>query len=698
MMSKIQESHTSKIAHVYLRQSTMGQVRHNQESTERQYALKNKAENLGWPPHLIKVLDGDLGLSGAQMSNREDFKTIVADVSMGKVGAVFALEASRLSRSCTDWHRLLELCALTGTLIIDEDGCYNPADFNDQLLLGLKGTMSAAELHFIRARLQGGKLNKAKKGKLRRPLPVGLCFDDDSNIVIDPDIEVQGAIKMLFAAFKEAGTAYGVVQHFAKLNQSFPKRAYGGIWKGRLLWGRLTHSRVANVLKNPAYAGSYVHGRYKYAKRLFTDGKIQYRAEKIPMASWQVHLQDHHEKYIAWDEFLHNGQRLQQNRTNAPGTVLSSPAREGLALLQGLLVCGVCGRGVYTRYTGNGGIYPTYQCNWRKREGLSSNYCLAVRCDLMDKAVADRMLEIIQPAQLELAIKAFDELEQRQQANEKQWRMKIERSSYETQLAQRRYEEVDPANRLVAGTLEKRWNDALSSLEQLKDEYARYQEAETLKATAHQRSEIMALAKDLPRLWRSPTTQPKDKKRILRLLIKDVTIERKMEIKEAILHVRWQGGACEDIVIKLPPNAADRVRYPMAMVEKVRTLAATQPDVEIAATLTSEGLQSATGKMFTVDMIEWIRFKHGIPRAQLKRPEELTVAEVASRLGVSGMTVYDWVERGFFTTRRQSVGARLWITLKPDEEAILAKKISCMKSGSTRPYLKTETLFAKGAV
>ena len=225
MISKIQEAHTSKIAHVYLRQSTMGQVRHNRESTERQYALKNKAEQFGWPPHLIKVLDGDLGQSGAQMANREDFKTIVADVSMGKVGAVFAIEASRLSRSCTDWHRLLELCALTGTLIIDEDGCYNPADFNDQLLLGLKGTMSAAELHFIRARLQGGKLNKAKKGKLRQPLPVGLCFDDENNIVLDPNAEVQGAIRLLFAAFKETGTAYAVVQKFAKDNISFPKRS-----------------------------------------------------------------------------------------------------------------------------------------------------------------------------------------------------------------------------------------------------------------------------------------------------------------------------------------------------------------------------------------------------------------------------------------------------------------------------------------
>jgi DNA invertase Pin-like site-specific DNA recombinase len=698
MMSKIQETHTSKIAHVYLRQSTMGQVRHNQESTERQYALKNKAELLGWPPHLIKVLDGDLGLSGSQMSNREDFKTIVTDVSMGKVGAVFAIEASRLSRSCTDWHRLLELCALSGTLIIDEDGCYNPAEFNDQLLLGLKGTMSAAELHFIRARLQGGKLNKARKGKLRQPLPVGLCFDEENNIVLDPDIEVQGAIKQVFAAFKETGTAYGVVLKFAKENTRFPKRSYGGIWKGRLIWGRLTHSRACGVLKNPAYAGSYVHGRYKYTKRLSPEGKIQCKIVKLPMESWQVHLQNHHDKYISWEEFLHNQVALEQNRTNASATMLNSPAREGLALLQGLLICGICGRGIYTRYTGNGGVYPTYQCNWRKREGLSSNYCLAVRCDIMDKAVAGRMLEVIQPEQIQLAIKTFEELEQRQKSNENQWRMKIERLSYEMQLAQRRYEEVDPSNRLVAGTLEKRWNDALVLLEQAKEEYGEYQKNETLKATAHQRSEIMALAKDLPRLWRSPTTQAKDRKRILRLLIKDITVERNMARKQATLHIRWQGGACEDIVVALPLSMPDRVRYPTPIVDRVRNLALTKTDVEIVATLNQEGLKSATGKPFTVDMIEWIRFKHHIPRPQLKHPEELTVAETASRLNVGPLVIYEWISRGFLRARRLNNGSPLWITMSAEEQSELARKIAKMKPESPRQYLRSKTLFAAGAV
>src|SRR6202008_582873 len=274
MNPKISEQQKSKPAYIYVRQSTLAQVRHHQESTERQYALRQKATELGWSEPSIRTLDRDLGISGAHTTGRTDFKTLVADVSMGKVGAVFALEASRLSRSNTDWHRLLELCALTGTLIIDEDGCYNPADFNDQLLLGLKGTMSQAELHFLRARLQGGKLNKAKKGEVRSPLPVGYIYDDLGRPVIDPDAEVHGALTMLFQAFHDTGSAYGVMDHFRRHGLLFPKRSYGGVWNGKLLWGRLSHSRVLGVLKNPAYAGVYVYvyGRYTYRKHLAADG------------------------------------------------------------------------------------------------------------------------------------------------------------------------------------------------------------------------------------------------------------------------------------------------------------------------------------------------------------------------------------------------------------------------------------------
>jgi len=570
MSGKIQNEHLGKPAYIYLRQSTMGQVRHHPESTERQYALGQKARDLGWSESRIRILDRDLGVSGAQMTGREDFQALVADVSMGKVGAVFALEASRLARSCTDWHRLLELCAFTGTLLIDEDGCYNPADFNDQLLLGLKGTMSQVELHLIRARLQGGKLNKAKKGELRHPLPVGFVYDDQGQIVLDPDGEVRGVVQALFAAFRETGSSYGVVHKFAGAGLKFPKRAYGGAWDGQLIWGRLTDSRVLAVLKNPTYAGAYVFGRYRSTKAIGPDGAIRSKTAAVSMASWLVQIRDHHEPYITWDDFLHHQTMLERNRTNSEEMLLGGPAREGLALLQGLLICGSCGRRLTVRYQGNGGIYPIYECNWHRREGYLTRSCMHVRCDLIDEPIGRRILEVIQPQQIEIAIKALEEVEEREQSMDRQWRMRIERADYEAGLAQRRYEEVDPANRLVAAALEKRWEEALIKVEVLRKEFDDHQRREHLSATEEQKAKLRALAADLPRLWKARSTQAKDRKRILRLLIKDITVEKLSQPTHYTLHVRWQGGACEDIAIQTPPAMADRVRFPAAIVEKVR--------------------------------------------------------------------------------------------------------------------------------
>ncbi len=321
------------------------------------------ALELGWSESAIRTLDRDLGMTGTEMTRREDFKTLVADVSMGQVGAVFALEVSRLARSNLDWHRLLELCALTATLVIDEDGCYDPSDFNDGLLLGLKGTMAQAELHFWHARLQGGKLNKAKKGELRFPLPVGYCYDEQGRIVPDADAEVRGAVEMVFRLFRETGSAYAVVHRFTERGLRFPKRAYGGAWDGKIIWGRLSHSRVLGVLKNPSYAGTYVFGRYQYRREIHLDGEVRKRMQAVAMPDWRVSLQQHHEGYITVEEFMKNRERLQKNRTNGEETVLSGPAREGLALLQGLLLCGHCGHALTVRYRSNGGICPTYQCD-----------------------------------------------------------------------------------------------------------------------------------------------------------------------------------------------------------------------------------------------------------------------------------------------------------------------------------------------
>jgi len=668
MNPKISEQQQSKPAYIYVRQSTLAQVRHHQESTERQYALRKKALELGWSETSIRILDRDLGVSGAHTTGRADFKTLVADVSMGQVGAVFALEASRLARSNVDWHRLLELCALTRTLVIDEDGSYDPADFNDGLLLGLKGTMAQAELHFLRARLLGGKLNKAKKGELRFPLPVGLCHDENGHIVLDPDEEVRGAVSLVFRLFRETGSAFAVVQNFAKRALRFPKRAYGGAWNGKLVWGRLTHTRVLCMLKNPSYAGVYVFGRYQYHQQISTTGEIQKKMRAVPLPDWRVQLRQHHDGYISWDEFLENGKRLEKNRTNGEATMLSGPAREGLALLQGLLLCGNCGHAITVRYTGNGGIYPTYLCNRQRREGLATKDCMSFRCDLLDAAVSEEVLKALQPTELQLALGALRELEVRDQAILRQWQMRLERAEYEVALAERRYQEVDPSNRLVANTLERRWNETLLHLQDLKKQAAEFQRKEARVFTPEQKAKVLALARDFPRLWHAPSTQAKDRKRMLRLLIKDITVNKLVEQRQLSVHILWQGGACTDLFVQIPPSAAGRHRYRSPIVDRIRDLACSLLDAQIADQLNREGCTSAKGKSYTAKMIRWIRWRYQIPLARLKKSEELTVQQVAKQFGVSDGVVYYWIEHNVIQARRLNPGMPCWITLAAADE------------------------------
>jgi DNA invertase Pin-like site-specific DNA recombinase len=688
---KIQPLHTSKQAYIYLRQSTMGQVRFNQESTQRQYALQDKAQQMGWPQIAIRVLDGDLGLSGSQSSNREDFKILVADVSMGKVGAVFALEASRLSRSCTDWHRLLELCAMTSTLIIDEDGCYNPSDFNDQLLLGLKGSMSFAELHFIRARLHGGKINKAKKGELRFPLPIGFCYDEKGHTRLDPDEQVRNTLQLFFNVFKEKGSGYGVVHHFAQHHIQFPKRAYGGVWKGKLIWGRLTEGRTRAILNNPSYAGVYVYGRHTYQKKLSETGQLQSSSVVLPQDAWPVMIKEHHEGYISWDDYLNNQMILKQNRTNEESNMLPQAAREGLALLQGLVICGVCGHRLTIRYKGSAGIYPQYECNYKRNEGMAQKSCFSVNATLLDQAISQKILTQIKPAQIEIAIKAFEELEQRNQSLEKQWLMKIERAQYETQLAQRRYEEVDPSNRLVAATLEKDWNDALTSLQEIRSQYSDYQKKNMVIVTREQKENLLSLAKDFANLWNAPSTCAKDRKRILRLLIKDIMVEKFKAERKVILHIRWQGGALEDLEIPIPPPAYAVWRHSDEIINRVRNLALTLTDRQIVEKLNSEGIKTNKGNAFTLNSIDWIRFKHKIPPCPPKQGE-FSIQQVAEKFNVSHYVVRYWIEQNMISARRMR--QKLWISLDSEKEAELkgmvenSAKIAIVRSKSPNKIVR----------
>jgi hypothetical protein len=528
--------------------------------------------------------------------------------------------------------------------------------------------MAQAELHFLHARLQGGKLNKAKKGELRFPLPVGYCYDEQDRIVPDADAEVRGAVELVFRLFRETGSAYAVVHRFSERGLRFPKRAYGGAWDGKIIWGRLSHSRVLGLLKNPSYAGSYVFGRYQYRREINLDGEVRKRLQAVETSAWRVSLKQHHEGYITPEEFAKNREQLQKNRTNGEETLLSGAAREGLALLQGLLVCGTCGHALTVRYRGNGGICPTYQCNLLRREGMSTKSCMVFRCDLVDGVVAQEMLKALQPAELELALAALHELESRDRGILRQWQMRLERAEYEVALAERRYQEVDPANRLVAGTLERRWNDALLHLDDLKKEATEFQRQEAHVATPEQKAKVLALARDLPRLWHASTTQTRDRKRMLRLLVKDITVERPPHQKQLLVHIRWQGGACTDVSVQLPLNIADRVRYPTAVVDQVRELARHLPDGQIADQLNREGQASAKGLPYTVKIVQWIRCRYRIPPAELKKPEELTVQQVAKRFGTSDQVVYYWIEHSVIRSRRIHPGMPHWITLSDQDE------------------------------
>jgi DNA invertase Pin-like site-specific DNA recombinase len=672
MNSKMADHHLARQACIYIRQSTPGQVRFNQESKERQYNLANQAKALGWMPEQIRILDGDLGHSGEQATHRDDFKTLVSDVAMGQVGAIFSLEASRLARSNKDWHRLLELCAITKTLVFDGDGCYDPADFNDGLVLGIKGQFAQAELHIIRARLHGAKLNKAQKGELRFPVPVGFVYDGDK-IVLDPDQEVQGAVRSVFELFEQENSAYRVVQRFHQLGLRFPRRAYGGAWDGKLIWGRLTHSRVIGVLANPSYAGTYVFGRHQSCKKIDATGEICSRSRRVPEDQWRVVIPDHHPGYITRDQFLANRKRLADNRTNIE--TLAGPAREGLCLLQGLLLCGICGRRLTVRYTGNGGLYPIYECNWRSRDGLPLRHCMSLAAGPLDDAITERVLTAVTPLTIKLALEALTGLEERDRLISAQWHRRIERARYEAELAERRYEEVDPSNRLIASTLEKRWNDAMQRMADLEAELAAFERQALRSVTAEQKRQILQLGRDFPRLWKARTTSACDRKRMLRLLIRDITVAKGPEPKLLRLQVCWQGGANETIEVRQRPKRQDAIRYPDTFVAKIRDMAKLYHDAEIIDLLKSEGLTSSTGKPFRLSMIRWIRHKHHIP-SPLPPAGTLTVGQVCQRYGVSLWVVHYWIERGIVSAVHHKRNTPYAITINADVDRRLRKWVA----------------------
>ena len=496
---------------------------------------------------------------------------------------------------------------------------------------------------------------------------------DSDKIVLDPDQEVQGAVRSVFELFEQENSAYRVVQRFHQLGLRFPRRAYGGAWDGKLIWGRLTHSRVIGVLANPCYAGTYVFGRHQSCKKIDATGEICSRSRRVPEDQWRVVIPDHHPGYITRDQFLANRKRLADNRTNIE--TLAGPAREGLCLLQGLLLCGICGRRLTVRYTGNGGLYPIYECNWRSRDGLPLRHCMSLAAGPLDDAITERVLTAVTPLTIKLALEALTGLEERDKLISAQWHRRIERARYEAELAERRYEEVDPSNRLIASTLEKRWNDAMQRMADLEAELAAFERQALRSVTAEQKRQILQLGRDFPRLWKARTTSACDRKRMLRLLIRDITVAKGPEPKLLRLQVCWQGGANETIEVRQRPKRQDAIRYPDTFVAKIRDMAKLYHDAEIIDLLKSEGLTSSTGKPFTLSMIRWIRHKHHIP-SPLPPAGTLTVGQVRQRYGVSLWVVHYWIERGIVSAVHHKRNTPYAITINADVDRRLRKWVA----------------------
>ncbi len=512
---KVTPSHLRRDAYLYVRQSTVRQVFENTESTRRQYALRERAVAMGWPIERVIVIDSDLGKSGASSVDREGFQKLVGEVGMGRAGIVLGLEVSRLARNSTDWHRLLEICALTDTLILDEDGIYSPSDFNDRLLLGLKGTMSEAELHVMRARLRGGILNQARRGALQTPLPVGLLYDPDGNVVLDPDGQVQRSFEHLFETFERTGSASATVKHFREQNLRFPRRPRYGPHKRELLWESLLHWRVLRVLHNPRYAGAFSFGRTHTHKRV--DGTVEIKS--LPREEWTVLLLDAHPGYISWEQFEANLRRLRDNAQAHGSERRKSPPREGPALIQGLVVCGRCGNRITVRYhTRKGEQWPEYVCQ-RKGIDTATRKCQQIPGAGIDRAIGELLVEAVTPVTLEVALKVQAELDARIHEADALRGQRVERARHEGDLARRRFMEVDPGNRLVADVLEAEWNEKLRGLHDAQEELEQRRQEDHRRISDEQRKEVLALAADFPRLWIDPKTPQRERKRMVRLLL-----------------------------------------------------------------------------------------------------------------------------------------------------------------------------------
>jgi DNA invertase Pin-like site-specific DNA recombinase len=651
---KVSAAHLRRDAFLYVRQSSLRQVFENTESSKRQYALRDRAVSLGWPMERIHTIDTDLGVSGAQADNRDGFQHLVSEVALGHAGIILGLEVSRLARNNADWHRLLELAALTCTLILDEDGIYDPAHFNDRLLLGLKGTMSEAELHVLKARLIGGQRNKARRGELEMGLPIGLAYDAVGAVVLEPDQQIQQAVRLLFDTFRQIGSATAVVRRFLREGIRFPRRIRRGIGKGDVVWGTIEHCRVIQILHNPRYAGAYVYGRTRGVRKADLRSTTQH---KVARDHWQVLIRDAHPGYISWDEYERNEQTLKQNISGWSPTGRGRMPREGSALLQGRLICGRCGARMRVRYQKiKTTLAPYYVCQEEvvRRAGTT---CQSIRGRDIDAAVSTLLLETVAPAALEVALAVHEEIAGRIEQADRLRVSQVERARYEAELARRRYLKVDPDNRLVADSLEADWNARLRSLDTLQQEHERQRKVDQGLLSDEARSRILALSTDFPRVWNDERTAPLERKRMVALLIEDITL---LKAEHIAIHVRFRGGKTTSLTVPRPvPMALIRKTKP-EVVATLDRLLETRTDQQAADELNSMGYRNWKQQPFTAKKVISVRCAYRLKgrRKRLLEKGFVRAEALARQFGVSVTTVHEWGRAGLLRRHRYDNNVR----------------------------------------
>ncbi|MEU5431650.1 recombinase family protein [Streptomyces olivoreticuli] len=667
---KVQSWHLDRLAVVYVRQSTPQQVIDHAESTRLQYGLTQRAVDLGWAPSRVLVIDEDLGHSASGLVDRPGFQRLVSEVGLDHVGLVLGVEMSRLARSGREWHQLLELCALAGALLADPDGVYDPSEHNDRLLLGLKGTISEAELHLIKQRMWNGRIGKARRGELAMPLPVGYLRLTDGQVVKDPDEQVQTVVRLVFDLFDELELINGVLRFLVDHGIQMGIRAREGPEKGLLVWRRPSRTLIQNMLRHPAYAGIYVYGRSRTDPRRRVPGRPCTGRVRKPREDWLVCLPGMLPAYIGMEQHERNLTRIEANRAHA----LSMGAlRDGPALLAGLIHCGRCGTRMTVHYQrGQGGkLWPKYECS-RLKADYGGELCQQLSGACLDRFVTALLLAAIAPAAIEVSLAAAEQTQHRRQEVDRIWHQRLERADYAVDRARRQYQLAEPENRLVVRELERSWESALAGRQQLSEEYDRFAAARPRSLTAAEREQIRALAGDLPALWQASTTTDSDRKRLMRHLIEKIRVTVLGDSERVTVQVTWAGGHQTDGEVVRPVGRLDQLSYFPQLAARARELAAAgHAAPAIAKTLNAEGFRppkrrehfGAQGVRELLRELGCISQQERSLRrkAQPLGPDEWWPSDLAREIGMPRVTLFGWITHGWVTARRQPDRRRSWV-------------------------------------